>query len=483
MFKPNIAPLAPLKPAAPLLGELRNLLEAHRPSLRQQRSFRRMEALIFGHLFSFARRTVTQALVALGLTESDWSGFYRLYNEPRIDYEELTGCFLSETLAHMPVTDPYVAVVDGVQVPRHSHKMPGTSWLKSPRTPPFKPGIHRAQRFLHLAALLPQSGEGYSRALPLRWESAFPEKAVLPEGMEPRKEWAAALDSLRWLRKRLDEAGRTSQRLLALGDGGFCVAKFFHELPQSVDLMARCAKNRALYALPDNAECRRGRKRKYGQKARKPHEWLAERSGWRQAVFMVRGREIRPRYRLEGPFVLEGAAERPVFLIVVKGVDRRSERRHRKRRDPSFFLVTAIRDEERWVLPFAATELLAWMWQRWEVEVAHREMKTGLGLGETQCWSKNAAVLAVQWQAWAYGVLLLAGYRAWGLGRGPIRPPGRWWNGSRRWSLNTLWRGYRAELWGTEEFRPTFTLTGDGWPEKEVMLAGMSNAVNGSLRG
>ena len=439
-------------------------------------------ALVFGYLFSFARRTVTQALVALGMTDHDWSAFYRLFNEPRIDYEELTGCFLRETLDHVPYSEPYVTVVDGIQIPRHSHKMPGTSWLKNLRNPPFMTGIHRAQRFLHLAALLPQSDKGYSRALPLRWEPAFPEKAVLPKGMEPLKEWEAALDSLQWLRKRLDEADRTSQRLLALGDGGFCVAKFFHELPQRVDLMARCAKNRALYALPNNEECRRGRRRKYGEKARKPHEWLAERCGWRQEEFIVRGRSVCPRYRVEGPFVLEGAAERPVFLLVVKGVDRRSKR-HRRQRDPSFFLVTAIWDGERWVLPFLAGDLLGWMWQRWEVEVAHREMKTGFGLGEAQCWSKNAAVLAVQWQAWAYGVLVLAGYRAWGLGRGPIRPPGRWWKGSGRWSLGTLWRGYRAELWGSEGFRPAFTVTGDGWPEKESFFAGMGNAVNGSLRG
>jgi hypothetical protein len=43
---------------------------------------------------SFARRTVTQAFVALGLTEAGWSGFYHLSNEPRIYYENLTGCFL-----------------------------------------------------------------------------------------------------------------------------------------------------------------------------------------------------------------------------------------------------------------------------------------------------------------------------------------------------------------------------------------------------
>jgi hypothetical protein len=78
-----------------------------------------MQALLFGHIF-FARRTVTQALVVLGLTDQDWSAFYRLFNEPRIDYEELTSSFFSETLPHVPETDPYVAVVDGVQVPRRS---------------------------------------------------------------------------------------------------------------------------------------------------------------------------------------------------------------------------------------------------------------------------------------------------------------------------------------------------------------------------
>jgi len=142
-----------------------------------------MRALLFGHLFSFARRTVTQALVALGMTEHDWSAFYRLFNEPRIDYEVLSGLFLQETLAQVPKDEPYVAVVDGVQVPRHSRKMPGSSWLKHPKTPPFMPGPHRAQRFLHLAVLLPRSAEGYTRALPCSREPE-PAYALLEAELE-----------------------------------------------------------------------------------------------------------------------------------------------------------------------------------------------------------------------------------------------------------------------------------------------------------
>jgi hypothetical protein len=145
----------------------------------------RAEALLFGQLFSICSPHHIGAMVSLGLTGHDWSSFYRLFNTPRIDYEALTGCVLQQTLAHIPETEPYVAVVDGVQIPRHSHKMSGTSWLKNPRTPPFMLEPHGTQRFLHLAALLPQNERGYTRALPLRWEPAFRRRRCYRRGWSP----------------------------------------------------------------------------------------------------------------------------------------------------------------------------------------------------------------------------------------------------------------------------------------------------------
>jgi hypothetical protein len=486
---PESAP-PPTATLPPLLAALWGLLLAHRPAFRQERTFLRAQALVFGHLFAFARRTITQSLIALGLTDGDWSAFYRLLSTPRIDYEALAERFFLEALPHMPpAEEPYVAVVDGVQIPRSSNKMAGTSWLKCPRTPPFRPGPHRAQRFLHLAALLPRSAAGYTRALPLRLEPAFPEKAVPAQGFEAKKQWEAALEVLRWLRENLDEAGRESQRLLVLGDGDFSVAEFRASLPEEgVVLMSRCAKNRALFELPPLSEeqGRRGRRRKYGDRAKKPSEWLEASGGWRRSELLVRGRRVPMRWRVEGPFVIKKAPERPVFLVVVKGIWWvRGERR--RTRKPAYWMVSAVRDRkgDGWILPYPAEELLSWAWQRWEVEVCHREMKSGFGLGEAQCWGPHSAILSVRWGAWCYGVMVLAGFRAWGLGVGPasLRPPGRWWGGSGRWSMGTLWRGYRLEAWGAGEFRPIFVPTRGGWPEKEALLAGMGNAVAGSLRG
>jgi hypothetical protein len=358
--------------------------------------------------------------------------------------------------------------------------MPGTTWLRHPATAVFRAGIHRAQRFVHLAWLPLPSPAGYSRAVSLRWESAFPAKAVPAPGHPPRKEWEAALAALEWTRAQLDTQERTAQRVLGLGDGSYSTRHVWAGLPDRVDVLARCARNRALYALPDPADGP-GRPRRYGVRAPRPDAWLAVRGGWGQTRLTVRGRTIPITYRVAGPYLVKGAPARPLFLLVVKGIDQRSPRK--RRREPSFWLVSAVANAHGgWHLPWPATDLLAWAWQRWEVEVAHRELKSGFGLGEPQCWGPHTAVLSVQWVVWAYAVCVLAGIRAWGLERGPVAAPGRWWAGSGRWSLARLWHGLRAELWGEAEFHRVLAGTASNWYEMADWLAAKTNATLASSR-
>ena len=186
------------------------------------------------------------------------------------------------------------------------------------------------------------------------------------------------------------------------------------------------------------------------------------------------------RYRLEGPFVRDALPHRVLFLLVIGGGKRPTGSR-RKRYKPSLYLVSAVEQDGQWQLPLPLTELLPWLWQRWELEVAHREMKSGFGLGDKQCWHSHSAILSVQWSAWAYALLLLAGYRTWGLLGGP-QPPGRWRTNSQRWSFNTLWRGYRAALWGRNEFQASWSPSMDNWLKKEPLLAAMNNAVIAASR-
>src|SRR5512136_2572450 len=116
-----------------LLAALLTLLAAHRPAFRQERPYQRAVALVFGELFAFARHTVTQTLLALGLSTTDWAAFYRLFSRPRFEEAVLNACLFRETLAHSDPGEPYVTGIDGTQVPRTSHRLPGSSWLRAPR--------------------------------------------------------------------------------------------------------------------------------------------------------------------------------------------------------------------------------------------------------------------------------------------------------------------------------------------------------------
>ena len=86
-------------------------------------------------------------------------------------------------------------------------------------------------------------------------------------------------------------------------------------------------------------------------------------------------------YRVEGPYVRSGVAEKPLFLIVVRGQHYYWGGR-RCYRKPAYYLVNAVpTDEGGWQLPVPVEDLLFWAWQRWELEVTHREMKTDFGVG------------------------------------------------------------------------------------------------------
>lgn len=461
---------------SPLLKHLFALLQEHQPVFKQERVYERAVALVLAEVFVFARHTITQLLMTLGLVEQDWSAMYRVFSQGRFQYERASAVMFQESLKHVEAGEVYVVAGDTTQTPRNSSKMEGVSWLRNLRTPAFRPGIHLAQRWFNGCWMMPAEA-GYSRAMPLKWLPAFTEKArrqVTPA----RTEWGAALQFLIWLRQQLSSRGRVQQCILMLGDGNYDTLELWRQLPQRVILLARSAKNRALYDLPTP---QMHRSRKYGQRAPEPQAFWREKVGWKGTTLVLRGRQRRLQYRVEGPFLRKGAANTPLFLLIVRG-KMYSQHGHVKHREPRPYLVNAVQNSSgHWTLPLDPTTLIFWAWQRWEIEVCHRELKSNFGLGNKQSWNPQAAVVSVQWSAWVYALLLLSAYRTWGLCGGP-QVPTAWWRGAQRWSLNTLWRAYRAELWGHHDFRALWTVTAGNWYEKEGRLLALRNAIFASAR-
>jgi hypothetical protein len=400
------------------------------------------QTLTQGLQLNLGRHTISQLLLSLGQGEHDHSAAYRLFSQGRFDLDAGRRALLAGVLAGHDPEAPLPVVVDATHLPRTSRTLVGVGLSRCPRTPVWARGIHWAQRWEGLSALLPCSAQGDSRAVPLSFAPAPTPKATPWPDHPPCTEGEAALTALTQLRTDLAALEQPARPVLALADGQYSGAPFLRALPADVVVLARCAKNRALYALPDGTPTG-GRPRLYGARAPRPDHDLTGKTGWRRCSLTIRDRTIPVRYRRRGPYRVKGAPDRPVFLLVVGGV--RNHPKY-KRRDPTFWLVTATQDEGgAWRLPDAVATLLGWAWQRWEVEVLHRELKSGFGLGEQQATTPMAACTTIQWVVWAYACLVLAAYQTWGWGPGPPGP--KWWRG-RRWTGRSVIRALRTAGWG-----------------------------------
>ena len=324
-----------------LLEQLFGLIERYRGAFRQERTYRRTKGMIIGELLRFARHTVTQSILALGIKDGDCSAWYWLFSKERFDEAVLNACLLHETLEHVPENEPYVTAMDGTSFHRSSLKMPGTSWLRDGRFSAFRPGLQRAQRFLHGAWLTPLE-EGYSWAVPLRLLPAFPLKPI-PSEHPAIREWEAGLAFLHWVRTKLDSHGRTQQLILVLADGAFDVLDLWRGLPKRTILITYTARNRRLYWLlkPDPHPAP-GRIARYSECVPHPCDWLhAGLRNWPKSPIQVRGKTRTMRFQVLGPFVRDGLPEMPLFLIVIKGMHRLvgKQKNHYKHKSPSFQLA------------------------------------------------------------------------------------------------------------------------------------------------
>ena len=134
---------------------------------------------------------------------------------------------------------------------------------------------------------------------------------------------------------------------------------------------------------------------------------------------------------------------RVFFVIIVREHSKRTKRG--KSRAPMAFWVHAVSDgTDGWQLPVPLAVLLLKVWQRWEVEVGFRWMKSGFGLGEKPCWGFDSGERSVAWRAWVYGALVWSGYCAWGGCRGRAR----WTVRDVLWSVRCEVLGIDGGFWG-----------------------------------
>jgi hypothetical protein len=406
--------------------------------------YRTLQQLTRAELITTARKTIAQ----LARTQHPYPNhipnrYYRhfqRYFDPDAAFQHL----FRHTLHAVPTDHPYTVALDGTTVPRTGAYIPGAHWTPNPANAPFARRLRKAQRFVMAGWL---DDDPNARCVPIYWLPTFSHKARYANPASRRSEIQGWIASLQHIRAWLDAAGRAEQRLLCVGDGrGDTQALGKLELPNTV-CCVRTRKDSRWCDLPQGAPSGRGRRRVYSDPVWTPQDKWQQRTGWQRVPLTVRGRELHLLVRVEGPCRRVGWGKRVFFVIIVRGHHKRTKRG--KSRAPMAFWVHAVSDGAGgWQLPVPLEVLLLKLWQRWEVEVGFRWMKSGFGLGEKPCWGFDSGERSVAWSAWVYGALVWSGYCAWGGWTGGAR-----WGGCRgrvRWTFRDVLWSVRCELLGID---------------------------------
>lgn len=406
-----------------LISAFEELLWEARGTFPQHRTFLRARQLALGFVTTWGRHTISRALCAIHRQFEDWSASYRLFSRSPWNPTDLFRPVLSKCLELTGTSEMICFALDDTALRKSSKDIPGVSYARDPMSPKFHPNLILGQRFIQTTALLrPQGLNGPARSIPVRFTPAPPPaKPGKKASEEEQKEYRRAKKTenlscqgaavIQGLRTDLDSLGAAARVALVATDGSYCNRNVLRNKPDRVEIVARARGDITLYALPTKEQLvGRGRRRKYGDELPKPSEMRKddEKIPWREAKIFGAGRIHDLRFKVVSPVLWKsGAKARQLRLIIIAPLGYRLTKKSKKLyRDPAYLLTTD--------LTTPVETLIQVYFDRWEIEVNHREEKSMFGVGQAQVWSEQAAPRVPQFQVAIYAMLLLASLMSYG---------------------------------------------------------------------
>jgi hypothetical protein len=403
-----------------LLAEFLDIVCDWRGVFPQERTFQRGVRQALGSLVCLGRRCLTRIIWTNGGQNRNWSAEYFLHSRCQWEPQSLFQPILKRALAYCPQRLVGVAV-DDTRLRKTGRSIPQAFYQRDPLSPPFHVNLVLGLRFLQASLLVPlhRSANVGTRALPIRFQEVSRIKRPGKKATEEmRKQYREAVkqknlsrsfvDMGKQLRQELDQAGGRDKVLVLAGDGSFCNRTCFADIPERAVLLVRTRKDaRLCFRAPEDS------RRFYAVEKFTPEQVRQDESrAWKTTKLFYGGKRRKIRYKEVGTVYWQrGAGQRPLRLIVIAPTPyRKSKSKKLYYRDPAYLLTSDLRD--------AARQLLQIYFDRWQIEVNHREEKDTLGVGQAQLRNVNSVpkqpVLAVA----AYSALLLASLQAFGAERG-----------------------------------------------------------------
>lgn len=403
-----------------LLSAFLAIAQDWRDVFPQQRTFERAVRQALGSLVCLGRRCLSRIIWAIGGQQRSWSAEYFLHSRCRWEPQQLFRPILRRALAHCPQRLVGVAI-DDTRLRKSGRSIPQAFYQRDPMSPPFHVNLVLGLRFLQASLLVPlhRTTPAGARALPIRFEEVSRVKRPGKRATEEmKKQYREAVKQRnlsrsfvamgKQLRQELDEAGGGDKTLVLTGDGSFCNRTCFSEIPERSVLLVRARKDAKLcFRAPGDS------RRFYGLEKFTPEQVRQDGSrDWKTTKIFYGGKRRKIRYKeVADVYWQRGAGQRPLRLIVIAPTPyRKSLSKKMYYRDPAYLLTSDLRSSVK--------QLLQIYFDRWQIEVNHREEKDTLGVGQAQLRNVTSVpkqpVLAVA----SYSALLLASLQAFGVERG-----------------------------------------------------------------
>jgi hypothetical protein len=432
-----------------LLAAFLGIVQKWETVFPQRRSFERAVRQSLGTLVCLGRRTLTRIIWTNGGQDRSWSAEYFLHSRCPWQPQRLFAPILQQALPFC--RGRYIAIAaDDTRLRKTGRCIRQAFYQRDPLSPPFHVNLMLGLRFLQASLLVPlyrRSRIG-TRGLPIRFQEASrvkrPARKATPEEWKvyraAAKKWNLSqkfVTMMQDLRLALDAAGASLKVMALAVDGSFCNRTVFGTPVDRTEIIARTRKDAVLcFAAPA------GSGRFYGSQKFTPEAVRQEDSiPWKATKIFYGGKRRRVRYKaVPGVYWQGGARRRPLRLLVVAPTPYRKRKGGRfYYRQPAFLLTTDLKGQ--------AHSLLQIYFDRWQIEVNHREEKDTLGVGQAQLWNEVSVpkqpVLAVA----SYSALLLASLLAFGAERGAAYTPlPRWRRNAKRPSCLDLIALLRKEM-------------------------------------
>lgn len=418
-----------------MLLELSRLLVLWRPAFPRHITWVRVVSVLLGLIVANGRRTVTSSIVARGRQFDPWSADYLAFSRASWQVSALfDGVVVAavDTVDRLCPEQRYLLyAIDDTGLPKSGKSITAARWMRDPMSPPFQVNLRWGMRYLHIAAILPLHSLGHApRAISIDFvpapsvkkpgaKATDEQRAEYKEAKKQQNLSKIAVQRIAHLRKHLDATGQYHRLMLMLGDGSYTNRTVLKGLPKRVEYLGRTRSDLALFALAEA-----GSRRVYGDRLPTPNEVRQDpQRPWNETQSYYAGGMRTVRYKeMTNVLWQTGGQRRLLRVLVIAPTPYRAPKGSKRRwyyRDPAYLLTTDLTSP--------APELIQAYLGRWQIEVEHRDQKTGLGVGQAQVSNDNSVARLHSAHVALWSMVKLAALRSYGLSRTDDYPPRPAW--------------------------------------------------------